>query len=88
MRVQRTVFLLAAFFVLPAARQVHAQNQFPRTARIDSAFAAWNSTTSPGCAVGISEGGRITMSRAYGMADLEHDVPNTPTTIFEAGSVS
>ena len=42
----------------------------------------------PGCAVGVSEGGRILLERAYGMADLEHGVPNRPDTIFEAGSVS
>ena len=28
------------------------------------------------------------LEKAYGMADLEHDVQNTPDTIFEAGSVS
>src|SRR6185295_13369699 len=28
------------------------------------------------------------LSKAYGMADLEHDVKNDPETIFEAGSVS
>ena len=39
-------------------------------------------------AVGGSVKGRVVVSKAYGMADLEHDVANTPDTIFEAGSVS
>ena len=56
-------------------------------ADVDKIFAKWSSTT-PGCAVGVAVGGRPVLSRAYGMADLEHDVPNTPETIFEAGSVS
>jgi CubicO group peptidase (beta-lactamase class C family) len=30
----------------------------------------------------------VLLTRGYGTADLEHDVPITPTTIFEAGSVS
>src|SRR5690606_25352581 len=32
--------------------------------------------------------GHDVLSRAYGMADLEHDIRNSPGTIFEAGSVS
>jgi CubicO group peptidase (beta-lactamase class C family) len=32
--------------------------------------------------------GRDTWTAAYGMADLEHSVANTPATVFEAGSVS
>ena len=32
--------------------------------------------------------GKPALAKAYGMADLEHDVQNTPDTIFEAGSVS
>jgi CubicO group peptidase (beta-lactamase class C family) len=54
---------------------------------VDAAFAAWTKTT-PGCAVGVSEQGRVVLEKAYGMADLEHDAPNLPSTIFEAGSVS
>ena len=56
--------------------------------RVDSIFARWDSVTSPGCAVGVTVNGLTVLERAYGMADLEHGVPNTPGTVFEAGSVS
>jgi hypothetical protein len=56
-------------------------------AQVDKVFAKWSSST-PGCAVGVAVDGRPTLAKAYGMADLEHDVRNTPDTIFEAGSVS
>lgn len=58
------------------------------TARVDAVFAPWDSTRSPGCAVGVARDGHPILERAYGMADLEQDRPNTPATIFEAGSVS
>jgi CubicO group peptidase (beta-lactamase class C family)/lysophospholipase L1-like esterase len=54
---------------------------------VDALFAGWTTRT-PGCAVGVSENGRILLEKAYGMADLEHAVPNRADTIFEAGSVS
>jgi CubicO group peptidase (beta-lactamase class C family) len=57
-------------------------------ARVDAVFAPWDSTRTPGCAVGVARDGRPILERAYGMADLEQDRPNTPGTIFEAGSVS
>jgi len=57
-------------------------------ARVDAVFARWDSTSTPGCAVGVADAGRIVLERAYGMADLEHFVANRPDTIFEAGSVS
>jgi CubicO group peptidase (beta-lactamase class C family) len=56
-------------------------------AEVDALFSAWTDAT-PGCAVGVSRDGEILLERAYGMADLEHDVQNAPDTIFEAGSVS
>ncbi len=57
-------------------------------AQLDSIFSDWDSETTPGCAVGMSQEGRPLVMRAYGMADLENPIPNTPSTIFEAGSVS
>ena len=57
------------------------------SAAVDKLFARWTDST-PGCAVGVRAGGKTTVTKAYGMADLEHNVSNTPETIFEAGSVS
>jgi CubicO group peptidase (beta-lactamase class C family) len=55
--------------------------------RVDAQFSNWTNET-PGCAVGVSRDDVIVFERAYGMADLEHGVPNKADTIFEAGSVS
>src|SRR6186997_283707 len=55
--------------------------------QVDRIFQRWTPST-PGCAVGAAVDGQPVLTKAYGMADLEHDVKNTPDTIFEAGSVS
>lgn len=54
---------------------------------LDTLFARYGAAT-PGCAVGVEERGKPPVFRAYGSADLEHAVANSPDTIFEAGSVS
>jgi CubicO group peptidase (beta-lactamase class C family) len=56
--------------------------------RVDEVFERWALETSPGCAVGVSWDGLDILLEAYGMANLEFGIPNTPETIFEAGSVS
>ena len=42
----------------------------------------------PGCALAIVQDGELIYQRGYGMADLEHDIPITPGSVFYAGSVS
>lgn len=74
----------ALLLALPIALQA----QSVPASRVDSVFARWASTTSPGCAVGVARDGRPVLARAYGMANLEYDVANTSETVFEAGSVS
>ena len=54
----------------------------------DTVFAEWNSTHTPGCAVGAEQAGRVLLTRGYGMADLETGTPIAPQTIFESGSVA
>ena len=72
------VFLFAA--------SAAAQPVDDAAARIDAIFSQYHD--GPGCAVGVSRGGKTVLTRGYGMANLEYDIPITPTTIFEAGSVS
>jgi CubicO group peptidase (beta-lactamase class C family) len=55
---------------------------------VDRIFRAVSRPGAPGCAVGIEKNGHVILTRGYGTADLEHDVPITPATVFEAGSVS
>ncbi len=67
---------------VPAAAQTAVSEK-----AIDAIFARWNNTT-PGCAVGVAAAGKPVLTKAYGMADLEHEVANTPDTVFESGSVA
>ena len=67
----------------------------PRLAQLDSAnrwvdsiFAPYSSTSSPGCAVGVVRDGQLAFAKGYGMADLEHDTPITPSTRFYIASLS
>ncbi|NMO22143.1 beta-lactamase family protein [Pyxidicoccus fallax] len=57
-------------------------------ARIDAVFKAYDSPSSPGCALGIYQDGRVLYSKGYGMADLNQATPITPKTLFDVGSVS
>ncbi|HEU5468058.1 MAG TPA: serine hydrolase [Steroidobacteraceae bacterium] len=77
---------LLCAFALAAATQAGAAPSVDEST-IDALFSEWTQDT-PGCAVGVAENGRILLEKAYGLADLEHGVPNRPDTIFEAGSVS
>lgn len=77
-----SAFLLGLLAASPAI----AQSADPARA-VDAIFQKWTAST-PGCAVGVAVRGQPVLMRAYGMADLEHDVANTAETIFEAGSVA
>jgi CubicO group peptidase (beta-lactamase class C family) len=64
-----------------------AQSPLNYGTEIERVFAKWSDST-PGCVVGVSKAGHLEISKAYGSADLEHRIPNTLDTVFEAGSVS
>lgn len=55
--------------------------------KVDSLYASYNSKT-PGAAVAVVKDGKVVFLKGYGMADLDHDIPITPQTVFNIASVS
>jgi D-alanyl-D-alanine carboxypeptidase len=59
-------------------------------ARVDARVARYQRDTyAPGVSVAVVRAGRDTLVyRGYGLANLEHDVPATPRTVYRIGSVT
>lgn len=56
--------------------------------KIDSLFLEWDKPYSPGAAVAVLKDGEVIFKKGYGRANLEHDIPITPATIFHIASES
>jgi CubicO group peptidase (beta-lactamase class C family) len=80
--------MLAVFFTPVVAHAQQVTVPPAQIARIDSIFSAYNRPDGPGCALGVSRHDSVVLARAWGSAQLEFAIPNTPLTKFEAGSVS
>ena len=57
-----------------------------KTNEIDKVF-SWAKQNEPGCVCAVSQNGKVIFNRAYGTADLEREVPLSPNSVFDAGSV-
>jgi CubicO group peptidase (beta-lactamase class C family) len=79
--------LIFSILGVPGTSSIRIQND-ALTARVDQIFANWDKPDSPGCALAIIKDGQIIYQRGYGMADLEHDIPIAPSSVFYIGSVS
>ena len=56
--------------------------------RIDSVFFRWDHSDTPGGQVCVKHHGKLIYNRCFGLANLEHHIPITPTTRFHVASVS
>lgn len=54
-------------------------------AAIDSIF-SFATRETPGCAVGVSQRGKLVVNRAYGLANVESRAPLTQSSLFDIGS--
>jgi len=83
------VFTVLAFLSTTTWAQVPDKEKV-----VAGAERAWEKFTkayvgpAPGCAAAVSLNGEVVFGKAFGLADLEHNVPNTIQTIFESGSVA
>jgi CubicO group peptidase (beta-lactamase class C family) len=68
---------------LPIASLQHHQ-----TAAIDALFQPWEQPGSPGALVAVIRNGQIVHRKGYGLAELEHELPHTPTTRYRIASVT
>lgn len=82
-----SLLLLLCMLGSPRTSALQAQKD-ALTARVDQVFANWDKPDSPGCALAVIKDGKIIYQRGYGMADLEHDIPISPASVFNIGSVS
>lgn len=69
------------------AESFQATTQPQQDAALDALFSDFTPST-PGCAVAVDLSGAPMVRRAFGLAEMEHRIPATAETIYEAGSVS
>jgi CubicO group peptidase (beta-lactamase class C family) len=82
------VLLTFTLFPIAFAQAPPANAQSDIASRVDRLFARWDRPDSPGCALGVIKDGKLIYKKGYGMANLEHDIPISPTTVFNIGSAS
>ncbi len=55
---------------------------------LDKHMAPFDRTDAPGCAVALTHKGTIVEAKAYGLANLDHDIPLQTNSVFRIASVS
>ncbi|MBV9742969.1 MAG: beta-lactamase family protein [Acidobacteriia bacterium] len=80
--------LVLTTFVIAALGGCKQSSSGPSSTLVDQVFAEYNNPRSPGCSVAISRNGAIVYEHGYGMANLEWNIPITPTTVMGAASIS
>lgn len=88
---KKLLLVLAVVAVLSSTTWAQVPDKQKVVAGADRAFDKFAKAyvgPAPGCAAAVSLNGDVVFEKAFGLADLEHNVPNTPQTIFESGSVA
>lgn len=85
------LFVFTVIALLSSATWAQIPDKEKAVAGADRAFEKFTKAyvgPAPGCAAAVSLNGDIVFEKAFGLADLELNVPNTTQTIFESGSVA
>lgn len=81
----RGIVLVTALSASPLGAQV----AFDSASRwVDSIMVPYTVGRSPGCAIGVTQDGTLAFAKGYGLADVAHNTPLTPSTRFFVASLS
>jgi CubicO group peptidase (beta-lactamase class C family) len=87
-RLAKTLCILLCVFSAASAQVPEKEKVIAAAERAFEKAAKTNPMPAPGCAIGVSLNGQPVFEKAFGLAEMEHNIPNTPQTIFESGSVA
>jgi CubicO group peptidase (beta-lactamase class C family) len=91
LRIPHIFLILAGSLLIPSVLLAQVPDKIRVIEGAERAFekvAKAVAMPAPGCAVGVSLNGESVFEKAFGLAEMEHNVANTPQTIFESGSVA
>jgi len=84
----RTTLVALALGTAAALGTASVRAQGSQSAQVDDIFKEFAAPGSPGCTIGAYQGSRVVHRGAYGMANLDHDVRLSPSSVFHVASVS
>src|SRR3954464_4212803 len=91
MRRTNPLFVFGVVLFLSTAAFAQVPNKEKVVAGAERGFEKYTkayAAPGPGCAAAVSLNGEPLFEKAFGLADMEFNVANTPQTIFESGSVA
>src|SRR5881394_3842832 len=72
--------------LIAAVSAIHAQNAL--TSKVDAYIKdEMQRQRIPGLSLAVVRNGQITLAKGYGLANIEHQVPVKPETVFQSGSM-
>ncbi|MDG2375253.1 MAG: serine hydrolase [Woeseiaceae bacterium] len=91
-KMERSVWLTLTALAVSACGSPVEQNIVATSGKsipqIDTVFADWDDSASPGCGIAVARDGEIVYSKGYGSANLDDRTPVTPLTVFDVASVT
>lgn len=82
----KTLTLLLIFALSSCGQTNSSNNELGN--KIDNLFKQWDNDITPGGAVAIIKNGEILYKQGYGLANMEHNIPISPSSIFHIASLS
>lgn len=82
-------FVFVCFYIsVHSQEETVGEKKLSPAERVDKLFSQWDSADSPGAAIIVVKDGMVVFRGGYGSANLEYNIPISPSTIFRVGSTA